>query len=193
MNIKYLVNAGGAVTIGTLTLICYNPFKTVRVPDPKNLTQEGIAKVISSDSFSKLPQDKKDEYFEKIAPADPEKGRAMFASVEKMTDAEKKNFHENMMPAFQTMMQKRVDEYFAMSPEKRREFLDQEIERMEEMRKDGKGGPGGPGGPGRGPPPKPDVQHLKNMFETQDPVTKAKMHQFFKDMHQRMEQHAKND
>ncbi|HCE43916.1 MAG TPA: hypothetical protein DET40_10245 [Lentisphaeria bacterium] len=189
MKIKYLVQAGAVVAIGTLSMVCYKPFSPVKVPDPKSLTQDGIAKAISSDSFSKLPQEKKDEYLEKITPADPEKGREIFASVEKMTDEEKKNFHENMRPAFQKMMQKRVDEYFAMTPEKKEEFLDREIERMNEMRK---GGNGGPGGPGRGPPPKPDVQHLKNMFETQDPVTKAKMHQFFRDMHQRAERRTGN-
>ncbi len=180
MKVKYLTISAALLASGTMSLVAYRSFGPVRVPDAKTLEAAGIAKVVSSDNFSRLSQEEKVKYLENAGSSDPEKRKEVFASVEKLSGPEKQKFFENMRPIHEKMMLKKVDEYLALSPEGKQEFLDQEIERMQAM--------GGPGGKGGRPPPKPDVQHLKNMFEKEDPVTRAKMHQFFKDVHQRMEQ-----
>lgn len=189
MKIKYLLCTSSLVFLWTMSLVCHKSFLPVQVPEPKGQKPEEITKFIASAEFSKIPEEQKNNYLGKITPPSPEKAAEMFAAAEKLSDEERKRLHENMRPVFEAAMKKRVDEYFALAPEKREEYLDREIEKMEAMRNaNSKDGPGG-----RPPhPPKPSVDELKSRVEKTAPATQAKMHQFFMDMRKRMEKRGQN-
>ena len=89
---------------------------------------------------------------------------------EQVSDAEKEGFRQRMQglspeqreafgkamaPMFMAMMERRLDQFLAMSPEQQRRELDEKIDQMEAMRKKfaASGRPMGPGGGQGGPPP----------------------------------------
>jgi hypothetical protein len=111
-----------------------------------------------------------------------------------LSDEEKDALRKNMGSFFRAQMAKRVDKYFELPPEKRKEYLDDMIDRMQKFRdghgpmgphKDGDGpgpeghGPGGPGGQGFSP------DRMKEMIESTPPEERAKFEEFMKDLHER--------
>ncbi len=203
LDVKYLL----PLTLACVAFSAYSIYRCTRgteAPDPAGQDPESIMHYIASDAFSNLPKEAKSDFLRKMPP--PEKAVELMADASKLPEEQRRKMHENMRPMFETMMQKKVDEYFLLSPEQREEYLDNEIARFEQMRPGGPGGLGGPppgapppsGGPpppgganGRAEPPKPSLKGIKSMIESSDPATMAKMHQFHRDMRKRMEQRRK--
>jgi hypothetical protein len=114
--------------------------------------------------------------FEAKKPPTMEQMDEMRREMDKLTPAQREEVMRPMRERMQQDMNKRMDEYFALSPQQRMAFLDAEIQKMEKWRKDFEnrmrqgnqgrngaavgpppggagGGPGGgPGMPGGGPP-----------------------------------------
>lgn len=55
---------------------------------------------------------------------------------ENMTEGQQRAFREQMMQGFQQRMERRMDEFFALSEEDRVAFLDEEIQQQEARRKE---------------------------------------------------------
>jgi hypothetical protein len=78
--------------------------------------------------------------------------------VDQLSDDQRGQVFEHMGEIMQRRIQKQADDYFALPPEKRNDFLDKQIQEMEKRRKewaarraqDGQGGPG-QGGVGQNP------------------------------------------
>ena len=70
----------------------------------------------------------------------PEQRRANFAAfrteMEKLTPQQREQIGRQMRQQFETRMDQRLGEYFAMGPAQRVAFLDQQINEMEQRRKD---------------------------------------------------------
>lgn len=98
--------------------------------------------------------------------------------------------------AFIAREQKRVDEYFALPPEKQTEALDKHIDEMESMRQMFAGFRGGaPGGPGVGPPAggRGNSDHrrqleLQRIMNVTTPKFRAQMGEYMLQMNQRREE-----
>lgn len=191
MNKKYAITAVAVLLAGTASFAYYKYSQPPELPDPGKQKTEDIAKLMASDKFSKLPEDLKNKYLENLSNQD--KTREIFYSAGSMTDDEKKNLRENMRPMFEIAMNKKAKEYFALPPEKRDAFLDNEIDKMAERfanRPDNRGnrdtavGQGGraPGGAAAGNAggrrQGPSAKAVKKRIETTDPVDRAMSAQY---------------
>ena len=186
MNKKYAITAVAVLFASSASFACYKYFHSPCLPDPSKQKTEDIAKLIASDKFSKLPEELKNRYLENLSNQD--KTREIFYSARSMTDDEKKNLRENMGPMFEIAMNKKAKEYFALPPDKREAFLDNELDKMAERfanRPNNQGGPNAAFGQGGGAPGGaaargnaggrrgPSVQTGKNRSETTSPLEKA--------------------
>ena len=97
-------------------------------------------------------------------PPKPDDFDRMRKEMDKLSPDQQRQVWDHGRENFQRQIRKRVDEYFAASPEKRKEVLDKHIAEMEKMRKEMEkrraagggqsgqpGGGPGPAGPGGGP------------------------------------------
>ena len=118
------------------------------------------------------------EAFSGKGPPSREKMDEMRQAMDQLTPAQRDQVMRPMRQGMQNHMMKRIDDYFALSPEERGAYLDKEIRDMEKHQKEfeawrkkaasqgksgngqggapggpggGPGGSGGPGGPGGGP------------------------------------------
>ncbi len=213
MNKKFFISVLVLLMAISGVLAYFKYYSEPVLPDPKDQKPVDIAKLMASPDFSKLSSNTKDKYLENLMNQD--KTREIFYSSEGMTDDQKKNLRENMRSVFEIRMKKTVDEYFALTPDKREEYLDKKIDEMAERfaerqrAAEAQGGSGnppgpsawGPGGGGGGPPGQgggggrrqgPSVQQVKSRIETTDPLVRAQGAQFRKDMRARMEQRRSN-
>lgn len=168
-------------------LACY-VFSNSAAPDPALQSRTNMAKYMASDEFAKLSKEEKSKYFAKV---DTElEGERL--PHEGLTDTEKKKLHENMGPLMRERFNNRIKEYFKLSPEEKKAFLDKMAEEMKKRREAGGGGP--PGGPGGGnnaqgqqqtagnQPRGPSVDRMRNRIENTPPDERAMHAQFMKDM-----------
>ncbi|HBC87248.1 MAG TPA: hypothetical protein DCZ94_09860 [Lentisphaeria bacterium] len=214
MNKKYFISVFVLLAALSGVLAYYKYFPEPKLPDPKEQKPVEIAKLMASDDFSKLPEKVRDKYLENLV--NQENTREIFYSSEGMTEDQKKNLRENMRAVFDLRTKITADEYFALPPDKREEYLDKKIdemaERFAERRRNAEAqggtgnmpGPGawGPGGgQGGGPPGQggsggrrqgPTAQQVKSRIETTDPATRAKTAQYRKEMRERMQQRRSN-
>lgn len=185
-----IVSISASVVI--LGLGCY-VFCGNSVPDPTLQSKTAIAKYLASDEFSKLSKEEKSKYFAK---ADTELDGERLPR-EGLSDAEKKKLRENMGPLMHEKFNNRIKEYFKLSPEEKKAFLDKMAEEMKKRRESGERPPGGPGGgtPGANnnqtannnttpaqPPAGPSADRIRNRVENTPPEERAMHAQFMKDM-----------
>ena len=193
-----------------------------KLPDPKEQKPDEIAKVIASDTFTKLPQKAKDAYLENLVNQD--KTREIFYSARDMSDEDRKNLRDNMRAAFEITMKKTAQEYYALPPEKKEAYLDAQLDKMAERfaerqrQMEAQGGTGGGGGGsggsffgGRGQDSggggaqagqgqgqggrrreAPSPQQVKNRIENTDPESRAQMSQYRAALRKRAQQRSNN-
>lgn len=186
----------------------------LRCPEPvlpEDPQPEDLVAIIASRSFDKLPQEKKSELIDAMVasrkPPSSADAKGMPPVVAALDEEAQHRFHEVMRQNFRVKMNERINEYFALPPEARQEYLDEMIDEQQERGGPG-GGPGG-GGPGRGGPPgsegpaggessgqpssndgaqagRPSPQdHMRSRIEGTAPEERAKHLEFMKAMQQR--------
>jgi hypothetical protein len=166
----------------------------IRNPTPKPASPKDLNVYLASDSFGSLDDDRKMAYLDRIRKESPFPP----APPQGLTPQQMANLFKNMGVVFRKMMEKQVDDFYALPAEKRNAYLDQMIDRMEAMRKAGAKAFGGaaarggrpaagppPGGPGKGfGPPSPAA--VRRMIDSVPPKTRARMAQFWEAMQIRM-------
>jgi hypothetical protein len=117
-----------------------------------------------------------------------EKGQQLRAAIDKLSP----NQRTQLRSEFQKRMEERMARYFAMSPQEKTQFLDQQINQMQQMSQQGPPPGGGPGfgGPPGGQPKTPEEKELRRQqrLDNTTPEFRAQMDQFRKDMAQRRQQ-----
>jgi hypothetical protein len=184
-----IVIAGGA---GAFALWGYTP----PPPDPKTAAPEDVTKYLASKQFAKLPMDKKQDYMEKLHRNSGEPPRRRMRSMENLSEKEREQLHENMMPVFMARMRKDIDQYFELPEEQRTAYLDEMIDRDEERRQhwrdrrppedNNRNGQNDSRRRGRGRHWGPE--HLKRMIENTPPQDRARFMEFRKAMRKRREE-----
>jgi len=174
--------------------------REAQAPDPQEQEPEQIARYLASDDFAALPPERRQAYVDKLA-SQFEEGRGFRGSMRDpdLTEEEMEKIRKNAAPHFRAYMKKRLDDYFAMTPEEKTAVLDKFIDRMQEGRKQwekrraeqAKSGDGGDGG---GPPWARkgrrgsgfSLDRLRKRIEGTDVQTRARMVQFMLDFRARM-------
>jgi len=205
INKTTLLIAGGVLIVAAVGTVLIARSSSVRMPNPKTASQKDLNLYLASDSFGNLPDDQKVAYLDKVRKESPyPPGPPQGLTPEQMGKVMK-----NTGVVFRRMMDKQVEEFCNLPPEKRDAYLDQMIDRFEAMRKAGPrpfgGGPGpgaGPGGtskggpavngPPRNGPPRgfgpPPPAAMRRMIDSVDPKKRAMMAQFFEAMQKRMKE-----
>lgn len=153
-----------------------------------------------------------EQAFKPDSKATPEERRKTFEELrteaEKLTPEQRGELMRTNPPPFMREMQKTISDFAELPENKRKEFLDKHIDRMESRRKEmqkrfadrGAAGPGGPpGGPGGGPPgggrggfggndPQRRQEMQKKMLDNTSPDDRAKFGLFFREMAQRRQE-----
>ena len=169
-------------------------FMTVRkTPDPAKQQPVEIVKFVASKDFSKLPEKERADYWEKVSGKMEETrqgGPPFMEEIRELPKEERKAFFKNVRPMFHARVLKEASEYFALPDEKKTEYIDNLIDKFEERRNDQPpppppDGEDGKDGPPRGPP---SAAQIKEHIETTPPAARAKMDEFFKEMHARMKE-----
>jgi uncharacterized membrane protein len=191
-----LASAGGVVILsaGAVAAVLFWPWGE---PKPASDKPEDIVKFMAQEDFSKLSDAKQQEYFNKLSANGPP--WAAFQAGRNLSEAQREQLHQNMRPMMERRMEQHMDEFFALPPEKRNEFLDRQIDRMQqgfgrgqrpqgsenpprEARPDGRGGSGRHGRGGFTP------ERMKRMLERTSPERRAKFVEFMKAMRKRMQE-----
>ena len=195
MSRKAIIAIVGCLVITAAVIGAYLVMRPITAPDPASQDKDQKVKFIASKEFSKLPEKEKSDYLNKIADARVEEGRGggLWQEASKLPEDDRKVFFENMRPMFELRMNKRVQEYCALSEEKREEYLDKMIDQFMERReeREARGGQDGGGWRGGGPDGGrgggPSVQRVKDRISGTDPATRAKAAAFFRDLRARMQ------
>lgn len=159
-------------------------------PDPQ------LAKVVELQELAFKPD----------AKATPEERRKTFEQLrteaEKLTPEQRGELMRTNPPPFMREMQKTINDFAELPEDKRKEFLDKQIDRMESRRKEMQkrfagGTPGGglggsPPGGGRGgfggSDPQRRQEMQKKMLDNTSPDDRAKFGLFFREMSQRRQE-----
>lgn len=161
--------------------LAYYVFSNSAAPDPALQSRTTMAKYMASDEFAKLSKEEKSKYFAKV---DTElEGERL--PREGLTEAEQKKLRENMGPLMRERFNNRIKEYFKLSPEEKKAFLDKMAEDMKNRRENGGARPGGDtaNAQGQGQQPRtPSADRARNRIENTPPDERAMHAQFMKDM-----------
>ncbi|TWU21979.1 hypothetical protein [Bythopirellula polymerisocia] len=121
-------------------------------------------------------------------------GRQAFGEKMKgLSEEQRRSFFESSAPFFMKMMEARLDQFLALTPEEQKKELDKKIDESLARQKNG-GGPtagGGPGGgrPGGGPPTPQKVDEFrKKMLDWTTPEQRAKFQTTMQMYNDRMKQ-----
>ncbi len=129
---------------------------------------------------------------------DPAKLKELRAAEQQLSPAQRQELGRDRGERFQRRMKETVAAYYALPPEKRKDYLDEQIKTMEKWRKareaeraqsgqsgassGGGGGPGGPGGPSDA-----DARALRGLqrLDGTSATQRAQFQNFMADMNQR--------
>lgn len=185
----------GAVSLGVLLLLGGVGYAWYMLrPDPKLERALQLQAQLFSPESRELPRDQRRDL-----------EREMWRTTRDLDEQQREKLFENMQRGFE----RRLDEFFALSPEDRVKMLDKEIDRMEEMQKrwqerrrrsaeereksgqsgeqSADRGDRGRGGRGfsRSSDPKQRQDRFRRLLDRTTPERRAKMGEFFLAMQQR--------
>jgi len=210
------VLAGVICAVIMLAFLCWGLHRILSdAPPPvEEITdQETAVEVLTESDLSKLSQEEKLAYAEKMRELRPwELTRARDRSGEntagkgapkiELTEEQRKLLRNNARAVFGAIMNQRADAYAALPQDQRVAYLDSMIDEIEARRKEheARRAERGEEESREQPPPekegdgdKPDrkqrmMSRMKERIETTDPEERAKHMQLFKDMRARMEE-----
>jgi hypothetical protein len=140
----------------------------------------------------------RDEGFARREQMSPEEqrqsGEEFRAKLQGLSEAQRQAFFESSAPIFMKMFEARLDQFFALTPEKQQAELDKQIDRMQ--RGLGQAGPGGggPQGPPGGTPPSPQRidEMRKKMLDWTTPEQRAKFESAMQMFQKRLQERGIN-
>lgn len=170
----------------------------VKEPPPPSKDINKNLSYLASDDFTKLPDEKKAEYLQKLRENNTSM-RDVRNKIRSLPEDQRNKLRKNMRSAFRTRMRERVKKYFELkTPEEKDAYLDQVIDRMEQFRQrraqaqnnqnqnQNNNQQQNNNGRRRGRGFTPD--RLKKRIENSDPETRAQMAEFRNAMRARMAQ-----
>jgi hypothetical protein len=144
--------------------------------------RQQAAKYVASEEFAKLDEETRSQYLKKFTGSfgdGPPKG---LRSTTQFSEGEKSRFRQQIGPMMRRMMTKRINDYFALSPEEQVEQLDKMIDMFQAHRAEA--AKDDSGRPRRGMTP----ERLKNIIENTEPEMRAKFVEFRKALQNRSKQ-----
>ncbi len=162
-------------------------------------TPEQTVEMLASEEFHGLSSDKKEAYYQELLDTNEAQGEdrgaimgAFFRAAGKMDDQQKERLQENARELGMAFMERRLDEYFALSQEAKNAHLDERIDQIQQWRErsDGQDGGGHRRGGGRRRGLTPEM--LERFIEHVPPARRAKFVQYRLDIRDRMEERGIN-
>ncbi|MCM8820582.1 MAG: hypothetical protein NC932_01335 [Candidatus Omnitrophica bacterium] len=124
----------GIVVFITLVLVVTTIYAVSKIPpDFEKLSDEKVLKYVRAGKAEKLDNEHLVRLGERLEKISPEQRRQI---MEELTDEERRHFRETRTMIAEARMQKTIDEFFSLPPEKQNEFLDRQIDEMEGRRQE---------------------------------------------------------
>lgn len=170
------------------------------LPAVAEQTPQQTAQTLASEEFGKLSAEKKEVYYQELIDAGEAAGeeagrgrmREFFQAAQDMSDEQRERLMANGRELGMAFMERRMDDYFALSEEEKNAHLDERIDQIQQWRERSESNEGGNEGGGRGRRGGGHRQftpeHLKRIIETVSPARRAKFVQYHQDLQDRMEQ-----
>jgi len=111
--------------IVAITTTIYGPSKGP--PDFEKLSDEKVLNYVKSGKAKTLDQQHLIRLGERLEKIPPEQRRE---AMRELTPEERENFRESRRKIAEARLQKTIDEFFSLPPEKQNEFLDRQIDEM---------------------------------------------------------------
>jgi hypothetical protein len=168
-------------------------------PPAPEQTPLQIAQTMASEEFDGFSDEKQEAYYQEIIDAGEaqgeEQGRArmgaFFQAAQTMDDEQRERLMENGRELGMAFMERRLDEYYALSDEEKNAHLDERIDQIQQRQQrsesEGDGNRGG-GRRGRGGRHSFTPERLKGLIEGTSAARRAKFTQYHKDLRDRMEE-----
>jgi len=170
------------------------------LPPITEQTPEQTAQMLASEEFHQFSAEKKEAVYQQLIDAgeavEEEDGRqrmmAFFRPAQDMDEQQRERLMDNGRELGMAFMERRLDDYLALSDEEKMAHLDERIDQIQQWRErnegsgDSEGGRGGRRGGGRHREFTPE--RLARIIETVPPVRRAKFVQYHLDMLDRMEE-----
>jgi hypothetical protein len=160
-------------------------------PNPVAAPPEAIARYLASDAFAQLPEDARQQYFDK-AVSEYEGRTDWIHQMPELAPEERERLRRNMQPLFRRLINERIRTYNALPKEQKKPYLDKMIDQMTALRQAAmerratlarEGATSNPPAPAhRGMTP----ARLKQRIEETPPEERARTMQFMKDVMARM-------
>jgi uncharacterized membrane protein len=180
--------AGAIVLVVGAVMVWSAFFKSVSLPETSKNSPELTVKYVASESFGKLPDDKKKEILKELKP------RTLMRASRNLSTEERNQLRQNVRPVMREQMEKHMkesmDKYFSLSKEEQVAYLDQIIDRIQAHRP-----PMRPESSGDGDKKKddnrrhrPSAAAMKKHIESRTPEERAQHSEFRKAMRTRMKE-----
>lgn len=193
---------GGAVLAGVLLLagggLAWLLSEPSVPPEPPTDDPKQLVEIMASKQFASLNDQQKQAYMQKLAGEGSP--RQAFRAARELPDEQRQQFRENVGSMMRQQFEQRIDAYFALAPEQRDAYLDEQIDQMQAHRQQrqarraeqttssGETGSDAQRRPRRDGPRRgftPD--RMKRRIEHSDPERRAKFMEYMKAMRERME------
>lgn len=173
------------------------------LPKIDEQTPEQTVEMLASEEFADLSPDRKEAYYQELIDTSEGAGeerrasgmRAFFQASQEMEEAQKERLEQNARELGMAFMERRLDEYFALSQEEKNAHLDSRIDQFQQWRERAKSqessGEGG-GRRGGGRHQRFTPEHLDRLIQTIPAERRAKFSQYHQDMRDRMEERGIN-
>lgn len=203
------ISGGCVLLLGIVTLATYEISRIP--PNFEKLPDEKVLKYLQSEKVKNLSKEKLVELGERLEKIPPEQRRSL---TDSLPEEDRRNLWQNRRLVSEAVLDKTIDEFFSLPPDKQDEFLDRQIQQMEERRPrfgnrpgpdranfPGFGNTSGTTRPetglargdfrrtGRGrPSPEAMLQRRRNMLSATTPEQRAKRREYFRRLMERRRQ-----
>lgn len=128
---KNVMLISGAVVFIALALVTTIYAVSKIPPNFEKLSDEKVLDYVRSGKAEKLDNENLIKLGERLDKIPPEQRREI---MRQLTEEERDNFRKSRRMIAEARMQKTIDEFFSLPPEKQNEFLDKQIDEMERRR-----------------------------------------------------------
>ncbi|MHC4563164.1 MAG: hypothetical protein ACYS8X_10385 [Planctomycetota bacterium] len=160
---------------------------------------------LASEKFEAMGQAKKEAYYRKLAEAPDDSLREALwgqrEAMESLDEEQRARLRQHVGSMMQIRMETQLDRYFAMTPEEKKAYLDERIDRWSGHRRERGAGRSGDSntsstqrrreGGRRGGRHQFGPEHLDRIIQSVPPERRAKFVQFMKDMRDRRAERAR--
>ncbi|MBN2136742.1 MAG: hypothetical protein JW720_02940 [Sedimentisphaerales bacterium] len=166
---------GVVVAAGIACIVLLSGGSGSRPPDAQDATAEQTAEFLASEKFVEMDKGDKEQYLGQINDSNNPAPMLTLLMNSGLSEEQRQKVMSNILPVISVGMNRRIDEFEALPPEKQTAQLDAIIDQLEQSRRGNSGVMFSP-------------ERMNLMLQYVDPHTRARLRKHLPEMRKRMEQ-----